>query len=102
MPSSLSRATVSIRRYEASISGLKYFTGRGRSPVSTSPASWYMPRTATRSGLTAPPKSRLRVIASACAIMATRRLCSWMFSACVLCIRPHRRMKRIRDRYAKK
>src|SRR2546429_167774 len=42
------------------------------------------------------------MIASACAICATRRLCSWMFSGYVLCMSPQRRMNFIRDRYAKK
>src|SRR5947207_9031255 len=42
------------------------------------------------------------MIASAWAICATRRLCSWMFSGYVLCMRPQRRMNFIRDRYAKK
>src|SRR5438128_12328270 len=42
------------------------------------------------------------MIASAWAICATRRLCSWMFSGYVLCMRPQRRMNFIRERYAKK
>src|SRR5262245_64948333 len=42
------------------------------------------------------------MIASAWAICATRRLCSWMFSGYVLCMSPQRRMNFIRDRYAKK
>src|SRR5438876_11506753 len=42
------------------------------------------------------------MIASAWAICATRRLCSWMFSGYVLCMRPQRRMNLIRERYAKK
>src|SRR6267378_6211473 len=42
------------------------------------------------------------MIARAWAICATRRLCSWMFSGYVLCMRPQRRMNFIRERYAKK
>src|SRR5436309_47513 len=42
------------------------------------------------------------MIASAWAIWATRRLCSWMFSGYVLCMSPQRRMNFMRDRYAKK
>src|SRR5882724_10162984 len=42
------------------------------------------------------------MIASAWAICATRRLCSWMFSGYVLCMRPQRRMNFMRERYAKK
>src|SRR3989442_12857622 len=42
------------------------------------------------------------MIASAWAIWAVRRLCSWMFSGYVLCMSPQRRMNFMRDRYAKK
>src|SRR5262250_2739687 len=62
----LVRAVVtSIDLYAALISGLKYLTGAGRSPVKTSLASWYSARTATRSASTRPWKRRLRMIASA-------------------------------------
>src|SRR5262249_36777255 len=89
-------------RYDAAISGLKYLTGVGRSPVSTSCASWYSARTVTRAASTLPPKRLLRMTASAWATSATWRLCSWMFSGCVLYIKPQRRMNFIRERYAKK
>src|SRR5262249_25493341 len=79
-----------------------YLTGVGRSPINTSPASWNRPRTAARSGFARPWNIRLRITPKAWAIIATRRLCSWMFSGYVLCIRPHRLMNFMRDRYAKK
>src|SRR5439155_20418996 len=102
MSKSLRAAVASIALYAALISGLKYLTGAGRSPVKTSLAWWYSARATARSGLTLPRNRRLRIIARAWAIIATRRVCSWMFSGYVLCINPQRLMNLILERYAKK
>jgi len=88
--------------YSCAICELKYLTGVGKSPVRTSEASWYIASNAMRSGFTCPLNLRFLIAASACATMATCKLCSDTFSVRTLRISGQRLINFRRERWAKK